>query len=200
MLDATRTTTMLLDGLHDEADAAWSLLDARYRPILCGVARRMGLDDADAADVAQETLLTFLGEYRDGRYDRERGRLRSWLIAIARRQIAGAYRRRARARIERGASALEGEPGDDDFDRAWEEERRAAILRAAMDELRANTRAHERTIEAFELLVMRRMPVPAVARELNITEHDVYQAKSRLAQRLREIIARLDEAYDDAAP
>ena len=35
MIDLTRTTTALLDGLHDPGDdAVWSEFDRRYRPIL----------------------------------------------------------------------------------------------------------------------------------------------------------------------
>ena len=87
MLDITRTTTVLLEGLHDASnDAVWGEFDRRYRPVVFGFARRLGLDDADAADVAQETLTRFLEEYRRGVYDRERGRLRSWLVTLT--QIA----------------------------------------------------------------------------------------------------------------
>lgn len=63
MTDPTRTTTALLDGLVDPANAeVWDEFDRRYRPIIVGFAARLGLADADAADVAQDVLTRFLGE------------------------------------------------------------------------------------------------------------------------------------------
>jgi hypothetical protein len=76
VFEPSRTTTALLEGLHDPADAvAWEQFDRRYRPIVVGFASRLGLADADAADVAQEVMLQFVKEYRAGKYDRQRGRL-----------------------------------------------------------------------------------------------------------------------------
>ena len=79
------TTTVLLDGLYDPANSVvWRQFDQRYRPIIIGFARRLGLTDDDAADIAQETLVRFVKEYRAGKYDRTRGRLRTWIIAMVR--------------------------------------------------------------------------------------------------------------------
>jgi RNA polymerase sigma factor (sigma-70 family) len=198
MIDTTRTTTVLLEGLHDPGNqAAWSEFDARYRPILTAFARRLGLSDDDAADAAQETLLQFLKEYREGRYDRERGRLRSWLLGIARTRVAGQHRARSQRREARGESAIVNLEDDATISRIWESERRRVILREALTELRVATRTSDRTIRAFELHVLQQMPVAAVALELSITDHDVYQAKSRVASRLRDIVDRLDQVFDE---
>ena len=169
MIDATRTTTVLLQGLFDsENEAVWSEFDARYRPILVAFARRLGLGEADAADVAQETLLEFIGAYRGGRYDRERGRLRSWLIGIARTRVAAIRRFRAGRREVRGASALLDLDDEAGMTRVWDAERRGVILREAMHELRAGTRLRDETINVFEMLVVHQMPVAAVAEEMGI--------------------------------
>ena len=42
------TTTELLAGLHESDGPAWEEFDLRYRPILVGFLRKMGLNDADA--------------------------------------------------------------------------------------------------------------------------------------------------------
>lgn len=200
MLDTTRTTTVLLAGLFDAGnDAVWQEFDARYRPILLAFARRLGLRDTDAADVAQETLLQFVREYRAGRYDRERGRLRSWILTIARTRAAGVYRARAVKREARGASAFVDLEDEQALSRIWDGERRAVILREALDELKATTRASDKTVKAFELFAVRQMPADEIAAELGMSRHDVYLAKSRMAGRLREIIARLESVYDEDA-
>jgi len=81
---ATRTTTRLLDALRDKSnEPIWGQFDARYRPVLAGLARRLGLRDTDADEVAQQSLVEFMCAYREGRYDRSKGRLSSWLLGIA---------------------------------------------------------------------------------------------------------------------
>src|SRR5688572_33473691 len=78
------TTTALLCGLLDPAaEQSWLEFDARFRPIVRGFAMKLGLSEADAEDVTQEALARFVKYYRQGKYDRTRGRLSSWLITIA---------------------------------------------------------------------------------------------------------------------
>lgn len=200
MIDVTRTTTVLLEGLHDAGnESVWQEFDTRYRPIVEAFARRLGLRDADAADVAQETMVQFLGEYQDGKYDRERGRLRSWLMGIARFKIAGVYRKRASKREARGDSAMMNLEDDARLTLIWDDERRAVVLRAAMEELRTTTKASDRTVRAFEMLIMHQVPVATVAEEMNMSAQEVYLAKSRMAKRLREIVERLEQAFDGDA-
>ncbi|MEC9373511.1 MAG: sigma-70 family RNA polymerase sigma factor [Planctomycetota bacterium] len=197
MYDATRTTTALLNDLQDPANAeVWSFFDARYRPILIAFARRLGASEEDAADVAQETLTKFVEEYRNGAYDRSRGRLRTWLISIARPRIAQIYRRRDVRREQQGVTAAVDLADDAALTRIWDEQRRRAILKEAMRRLREQTRTSDATIEAFELLVLHQRSPAQVAELLNISTHDVYLAKSRVAQRLRDIVAEIEHAWD----
>lgn len=203
MIDVTRTTTLLLEGLHDRGDAAaWSEFDRRYRPILVGFLRALGANEIDASDVAQETMVEFLEGYRAGRYDRGRGRLRTWLMSIGRTQLALARRRAARRRDQgRGAEDIDAtaskvaDPSPED-DALWEVERRRTILREAFERLRAASASDGRTLEAFELMIFRAVPPAAVAAELSMSMDDVYQAKSRITQRLRSHIAEVERAFE----
>ncbi len=201
MLDVTHTTTALLHGLHaDDGDAAWEVLDRRYRPIIIGMARRLGLSDQDAADVAQETMLRVISEYRDGRYDRDRGRMRSWILAIARTKIADTYRKRGVRKEARGESALIAVPTDAELEDVWTSERRHVILREALADLQATSKTADKTILAFEMLVFHRKNASDVAAELDMSENDVYLAKSRVAKRLKETVQRLEALYDEDGP
>ncbi|MCH2133016.1 MAG: sigma-70 family RNA polymerase sigma factor [Phycisphaerales bacterium] len=198
MSEGSRTTTALLNNLHDaDNDAAWREFDERYRPILVGFARRLGLSEADAVDVAQETMVQFIKEYREGKYDRERGRLRSWLLGIARFRVAGIYRKRAVSRVSRGESAIVDMPRDDEFEEAWDTERRMTILRSALEKLRTTTKIADKTVRAFEMVALQQRPTAEAAAELEMTENDVYLAKSRVASKLREIVASLEKVYDE---
>ncbi|MBM43675.1 MAG: hypothetical protein CMJ36_01490 [Phycisphaerae bacterium] len=201
-MDIERTTTSLLEGLFDsDNEIAWSHFDARYRPIVLGFARKMGLNEVDASEVAQETIVQFLKEYKEGKYDRERGRLRSWLIGIARFRVAGVYRGKSNKREYRGESAMITLPTDEDACVSiWDTERRTNILQQALRELRANSKASDQTIQAFEMLVLNKMPVATVAETLDMSRDEVYMAKSRTAARLKDIIDRFEKLYDEDEP
>jgi RNA polymerase sigma factor (sigma-70 family) len=161
----------------------------------------LGLSAEDAADVAQDTLAGFVEQYRAGKYDRGRGRLRAWLIGMVKSHTALLKRAHARRRERRGASVLahlaDGAGLEDALHDAWEQERKMSLLRQALIELKAQTRTSEKTLRAFELYVIKGKQAQAVAEELGLTPRDVYMAKNRVAERLRDIVARLDELLDD---
>ena len=197
-MDLDRTTTALLTALHDSANAeAWSLFDRRYRPILLGFARSCGLSEHDTAEVAQSTLVRFIEQYREGRYDRERGRLGAWLVTIARYRVLD-HRRKAQS-LPRNASESTIVNLDDDrsVGDAYEAQRRLSILREAMQELQERTKTDPRTIRAFELLYYHGMTANAVAADLGMQVQEVYLAKSRVAARIREIVARIEREYEE---
>lgn len=188
------TTTELLAGLHQSGNrAAWDEFDRRYRPILLAFLRRMGLTEADAADVAQETLLCFVRDYRQNKYDRASGRLRSWLIGIARCRLADSRRSAGRHGPMRGESVISIVPDDANADAIWDEEQRRVIFAQAITELKEQTRFNERTIEAFERVVLRLEPVEVVSAQLGLSAQEIYNAKNRVVDRLREILRRYDE-------
>ncbi|MFI4898340.1 MAG: RNA polymerase sigma factor [Phycisphaerales bacterium JB059] len=197
MNDLTRTTTALLRGLQDVENAeAWASFYARYVPIMIGVARRLGLNEADAQDAAQETLAAFVKEYRADKYDRERGRLRSWLLTMLRTRVAGQYRQRAVRKEQQGVTFVGGVPDEKTTSDAWDAERRRAILLQAIDELRKSSRTSDRSVQIFEMLARDNRSAQDVAEELGLTAQDVYRAKSRVAQRLREVVTRIESVYD----
>lgn len=194
---AERTTTELLDGLRDSGGRAWDEFDRRYRPILVGFLRRMGLNEDDAADVAQETLTCFVQDYRRDMYDRRQGRLRTWLIGIARYRLADLRRAAGRRGMLRGESVIATLPDDQEAESAWDAEQRRHIFEQAIAELRATGRFHERTIEAFERVVLRQEPVESVSAQLGLSPQEIYNAKNRIVDRLRAIIQRYEECFLD---
>jgi RNA polymerase sigma-70 factor (ECF subfamily) len=194
--DLIKTTTELLDGLHESGNrAVWTEFDRRYRPILVAFLRRMGLNDSDSADVAQETLACFVEDYRKGRYDREQGRLRSWLIGIARCRVADLRRGLARRREFRGESAIVDMPEDADSETIWEAEERRHIFEMAVAELHETARFNSRTIEAFERVVLRHESVESVSAQMDLTAQEIYNAKNRVVERLREIVRRYEAGF-----
>jgi len=195
----TATTTQLLQRLHDpQQEAVWREFDARYRPIITHLARRLGLGAEDAADVAQETLTEFVRDYQAGKYDPQRGRLRSWIIAIARHRIYDTMRRRAVRKEYRGESAICEVPDEARLTAIWNAESERILFERAMTELREQTKTAEKTLRAFHALVLDGASPEAVAETHGLTVAEVYRIKNRITSRLREIVSRLESTRAEA--
>jgi len=195
----TRTTTSLLCALNEPGnEEAWHEFVDRCTPIMRGVASQMGVREEDLEDVVQTTLVSFLESWRRGQYDRSRGRLSAFLVTILRSRVIDMRRRRNRER----AHVLGNLDSDADvadpqaLEHLWEDERRHQVLLKALEELR-DTGVEARTIEAFDLYAVRGMAITEVAARLGMTPRLVYRSKYRVSRRLRSIIARVDEMYED---
>lgn len=190
------TTTELLDSLKDEQNQdVWSGFDARFRPIIEGVARRLGLPPEDAADIAQETLTVFVRDYRRGLYERGKGRLRTWIISIARHRAIDLLRARGRAPDTRRDSGFANIPSEDAVRQAWEAEEEHAILSAAYEELRQTTKADPTTLRLFELIALQGLSTEAAASECGVSPENARLAKHRMTTRLREIVDRITSVF-----
>ena len=190
------TSSMLLQGLRNPENALiWSDFDGRYRPVLFAFARKLGLLDEDAREVVQETLAAFVEAFRAGKYDRDRGRLRSWLLSIARTRVAGVKRRAERQGPQRGESALFELPDDERMSAIWEAQWRETLLCEGLRQLRAGSRLNPKTLAAFEQTTLQARAPAEVARELDLSIEAVYIAKSRTLQRLQKIVARLEKDW-----
>lgn len=193
-----RTTTALLNGLHDPDNAqAWEDLDARCRPIMLAVAHRIGLSEAEAEDVVQSAMANFVQAYRRGQYRRDRGRLSAYLVTILRSRAMDYWRKEGRRERGGGADAAMVERlSDAHVTRIWFDERQNQLLRHALDELRGGG-ADKGMLSAFELFGIRGVEIGEVTSRLGMSRDEVYNAKYRITQRLRPIVARLDELYED---
>ena len=189
----------MLVALHDPAATeVWEAFDRRYRPVLIGFARNLGLADEEAADVAQETLSRFVEQYRDGRYDRERGRLGAWLVGIARYRVLDVRRAKGRNPL-RGESAMVDMDDEASLGEVWDRQRRVRILEIARQRLKESGRSDARTIEAFDLLMVHGLAPSVVAEQLDMPVQSVYVAKSRIAERLHKLVEEVEAEFDEEA-
>src|SRR5262245_14882072 len=97
MSDAPATRASLLVRLRDPRDApAWSEFVDVYAPLVYRFACKQGLQDADAADLTQETLRAVAGAVGRLDYDPARGSFRGWLFTIVRNRLRDHIARRGR--------------------------------------------------------------------------------------------------------
>lgn len=190
----TRTSTILIEGLKDpENRACWEAFDARYRPLILAVARRLGLQDADAEDAAQDTIAAFIQGYRRGDYQRGKGRLRDWLCGIAGNKARDVFRRGGREKLiadKTDGTLFFSKVEDAKLQQAWEDEWNQAVLRQCLAQVREELPA--RSYEAFQLFALEQLPAREVARRLQVSEDFVYQVKHRVLARIRELALVVD--------
>jgi RNA polymerase sigma-70 factor (ECF subfamily) len=199
------TTSTILRDLRDHANAsAWTSFVGRFRDPIVRFAIGLGVSDAQAQDVAQETLAAFAESMRSGRYDRERGRLRSWLFGIAHKQVLKERHRGRRREVAIGGdaeieSALADAPDEKTAGDTWNHHWEQFVLREALAQVRREFRPE--SVRAFERVTRDDGAPQQVAAELGMTVKAVYNAKHRILKRLRELRLDFEEnATADAMP
>src|SRR5881296_638277 len=91
------TRQSLLSRLQDWQDQdGWREFFDTYWRLIYNVARKSGLRDAEAQDVAQNTFLYLARRMPHVRYDPTRGSFKSWLRVVTRSRIS-VYRRTEKA-------------------------------------------------------------------------------------------------------
>ncbi len=185
------TTSTVLQRLKsfDDQDA-WQQFVRRFQRPIEAYARKRGLSESDAEDAAQEALAAFAQSFRDGGYERERGRLSRWLFGIVHHRIEQQRDRMARrAPADSVAwSQLEDQQSPDGvWTEIWERSMLEQCVAAARDELHGTTR------RVFEMLVLEGRSVEDAMSETGLSRNAVYIAKHRALTRVRGLLADCDE-------
>jgi RNA polymerase sigma-70 factor, ECF subfamily len=193
--DTPDTRESLLARVKNASDhEAWTRFVALYRPVVYRLARRRGMQDADAQDLAQQVLLAI--SLALPRWQRQPGvRFRHWLARVARNAILNALTRSPRDRGEGGTtvnSLLEEQPESDEKSLEliqWEYRRE--LFRHAARQVRHDIDAS--TWQAFWMTMVEEQPIGEVATQLGKSVGSIYAARSRVMRRLRDKIRELEE-------
>lgn len=189
------TRYSLLLRIADPLDhVAWLEFLAIYEPLVYRLARRKGLQDADARDLCQEVFRAVAGAARRWVPDPARGSFRGWLFRIARNLLVNSLRTQRRHGRASGESdfarLLDMQPAvDDDDARDVDIEYRRRLFQLAAESIeREFTRS---TWQAFWQTAVLSREVQRVAAELVISPGAVYIARSRVLARLRSRVGEL---------
>src|SRR5262249_28396827 len=149
-------------------------------------ARRLGVTDADTADLLQEVFVVLVRRLPEWSYDAS-GSFRAWLRAIFVNKWREGQRRDAR-QITLGSAAVEvPEAGPRAEAEEWEYRR--FVLQGALRILEAEfSPTHWR---AFLLYALEGQPVDEVAASTGLSVNAVYLVKSRALRRLHQEVDEL---------
>ena len=196
MAELPATRPSLLVRLRDRDDQeAWRLFVDLYGPLVYGLARRRGLQDADAADLTQEVCRSVAGAVRKLDYDPARGSFRAWLYTVARRHLCDFAERQRRHTAGTGdpdvQALLEGQPAPEAEAGEWERDYERRVFAWAAGRVREHFR--ENTWRAFWLTAMEGKSGEEAGRELGLSAGAVHVARSRVLARLKEEVRPLLE-------
>lgn len=176
------TQASLLERLRGPDHAAsWERFVQLYSRLLFYWARRLGLQEPDAADLVQDTFITPVQKLPTFEYDRGRS-FRNWLRTVLTNKWREFHRRAAAAPAVGGD--LDGLAAPDDPHAFDDVEYRQHLVRRALELMRSEF--SPKTWKACWEHVVAGRPAAAVAAELGIGAGSVYVAKARVLARLRE--------------
>lgn len=159
--------TLLAAVQSPENRVAWEQFVLAYRPVIYSMARRRGLQDADAQDVTQNILIRIAGAIE--RYEQKPGtKFRHWLRRIAKNAIFSAIAQQPQDPGVGGSVAhdqlLEEVKVSPQLEREIENEyEREQFLRAASV---VRNDVHTDTWHAFELTVIQRLTCEEAAKSI----------------------------------
>jgi RNA polymerase sigma factor (sigma-70 family) len=196
MTESPSTRASLIIRLRDPQDErAWGEFVEIYGPLVRRLAAHRGLQDADAADLAQDVFRAVAAAIDRWDPDPARGSFRGWLSRIARNltvNLLVAQKRQTRGTGDTEIQALlEQQPAaDGEESLLFEGEYRRQVFAWAAERVRGEF--HPPTWSAFWETGVEGRDAKAVAEALKMSVGAVYIARSRVMARLRKEIERFE--------
>ncbi len=182
------TRISLLHRIADKSDsAAWTDFCAIYEPAIYRIARKYGLQDADAREVSQEVLLRV--SRRIENFDTAKcGRFRAWLSTVARNSTIDLLRRRPREKtLDRDSQRrFQDVPELELDDRLFAVEEHQAQFRWAAESVRSMET--EMNWQAFWRTAVEGLSGQQVAQQLGISVGAVYVARCRTLAKIKRLV------------
>src|SRR5437762_8840279 len=147
---------------------SWRAFFDTYWRLIYGVALKAGLNDQEAQDIVQETVISVAKHLPGFRYDPKVCSFKTWMLRLTRWRIIDQLRKRLPAE-----QRIEISPDDDataisfldrltngvapDLETAWNEEWEKAMLASAIEQVKRRVSPDQ--FQMFDLYVLREMPV-----------------------------------------
>lgn len=198
------TRQSLLSRLKDWDDQdSWREFFEAYWRLIYNVARKAGLDETEAQDVVQDTIVAVAHTMPGFQYDAAKGKFRNWLQQITRRRIADRLRKRYRdpvagaGAVGNSTSELGGEleemadPASLEVDAIWNKEWEGHLMEMAVERVKKQIRPEH--VQIFDLYVLQGWAPAKVAKALGVSMAQVYIIRHRVGRMLKKEVLRLQE-------
>ena len=167
---------------------AWRRFYEFYSPRIRAFLRCSGLADDDLNDCSQEVWQAIVAKLPQFQQDAGRGRLSTWIMALARNKSVDLIRIRNR-RVSRNLEAHEvTAPLDPRLDPAAEYERRRTLDQVRRILLKLSGKVSKTSFQVLYLRWIEDLPTAEVAAALELTPDQVRFRAHRMKQKLRDLL------------
>lgn len=195
------TNETLIAQVKDLGDgASWSEFVGIYSPTIMQMARRRGMQEADALDVIQQVFVAIAKSIKGWVPMQGGPPFRAWLAAIARNTITNALARQPQDRAAGGSSVIErlhSLPNPHAMEATLAELSRETQHQAvlwAVEQIR-----HEFSDEVWQSFwrtAIEGQAVAEVSAFLNRSSGSIYVARYRVISRLKEKVQEVSQAWE----
>lgn len=203
MTELIPTRVTLLQRLKNWQDqSSWQEFFDTYWRLIYSFARKSGLTEAEAQDVVQETMVTVAKRMPSFHYDPALGSFKYWLLQVTRRRVADQFRKRGQIALncvsvddpDTDGQLLEEmqDPSSDTLEKLWETQWEENLLDAA--KARVKRRVEPRLFQIYDLSVRKEWPPAKVAEALEVPVAQVYLAKHRVGDFIKEELRRIEKS------
>lgn len=197
------TRESLLERLKRWDDQeSWREFFNIYWRMLYATALKSGLNESEAQDVVQDTIILVAKKMNGFKYDSAVDSFKGWLLYLTRKRIALEYRKRARGRLQTSPEETDGcasideipDPAGGNLEAVWETEWAQTIWAAALTKVKDQVALKH--FQMFDLYVLKEQPAPEVARTLGVSVAQVYLAKHRVSALLKKELDQLKDKLE----
>jgi RNA polymerase sigma-70 factor (ECF subfamily) len=197
------TRATLIQRLKNWQDqGSWQEFFDTYWNLIYGVAVRGGLSKTEAQDVVQETMIAVAKYMPSFKYDPALGSFKAWLLNMTRWRITDQLRKRGPAADPQAAAELteknvlhhnldaELAQMNSDLDKLWDEEWENNLLQTAI--AKARREVDPKQYQIFDCYVNKDWAPERVAKAFAISTTQVYLAKHRVTEKIRQEVEKLN--------
>lgn len=197
MQDFPETNYSLIGRVQELGDeTSWSEFLAIYQPVVWRMARKRGLQDADALDTMQQVFVSVSKAIQTWKENPDQPPFRAWLTTIARNAITKSLTRRPRD-AGTGSTAvfesLQQVPSADETADELSMEARREAFRWAADQVRNEFSPD--TWQIFWQTAIVGLSVADVCQQTGRTPGAVYVARYRVLSRLKEKVNEITRTW-----
>ena len=182
--------SLLIRLKADDNSDSWSQFVELYTPLIFYWARKNGLNQPDAADLAQDVLTIVFQKLPTWQYNPEKS-FRGWLRTITLNRHRELFRRKTIKTTNASDNGIAEIVDPRSAESTWDANYGKELVASAMKMMQSDFAPE--TWEALQRLVLHGDSAAQIARESGVSAWTIYSAKNRLMTRLR---SRLGDLLD----
>lgn len=198
MAEFPETNHSLIARAQDLDDgASWADFVEIYQPVVFRMARKRGLQDADAQDIAQQVFVSISRSIKRWRASPDQPPFRAWLATIARNAITNSLKRRPHDAASGSTSVMDllnEQPDPAETSAEIRAEAKQEFVRWATEQIRGEFTAG--TWDVFWRTAIEGQSIADVAETTGRTAGSIYVIRYRVIARLKEKFDEVSQHYD----